>query len=288
MIKTRKISLAGSGWGAVAAYKSLCRIFPVLEVITKDQYLIKELRECDILLSDIKLGVAEVIICAGYKEVISREILKTKEIINVHYSLLPKYRGLHSTVWAILNEESELGLTIHRMNEKIDDGDIIYQFTTKNDGESTATFYMNMFNDWIDTNLGNIIISYFSGNIKAIKQDFSRATWVGKRSIEDCEIDFRKDHLYLKTFFRVLNPPYPKPFFRIKAKAKCYFPSKIVFLERKINTQIGRILNIDDKGLYISSKDGYVILSEITDLDGQEIANSKFMIGEYLEKKNGD
>jgi methionyl-tRNA formyltransferase len=50
--------------------------------------------------------------------------------------LLPKYRGLHSTVWSILNNEPYFGLTIHIMNEFIDDGPVVYQYKFRNSGQN--------------------------------------------------------------------------------------------------------------------------------------------------------
>ncbi|WP_294142919.1 formyltransferase family protein [uncultured Sanguibacteroides sp.] len=96
------------------------------------------------------------LIFAGYKPVVSPEVLKENICINIHYSLLPAYRGVHSTAWAILNDESYLGLTIHEINEYIDAGPIIHQYQVKNDFVSTFCDYLEGFNQYIELNLGRI------------------------------------------------------------------------------------------------------------------------------------
>lgn len=277
------ICIAGDGWGAIAAFRSISSMFPSMEIITKDDELVKLKRANDIILNDMKLSSSKIIICAGYKPIIKKDILSKQRIINIHYSLLPKYRGIHSTVWAILNDEEYLGLSIHEMNEFIDDGPLVYQFKVENDGCSSATHYMNLFNNWISNNLGQIIQKYLNGQIIPYPQNFNYATWVGRRNYEDCKIDFNKKHSYLKNFFRALNPPYPLPFFRINGNKKCFSAGKIAFIERNIVTHTGRILNIDNNGLYISSKEGYVILSDITDEQGNQVKYSNFRIGYFLE-----
>lgn len=277
------ICLAGDGWGAIAAFKSLKSVFEKVEVVTSDRKLLDSMDEYDMLVSEIQAVESQIIVCAGYKSIVNRKTLDSKTLINIHYSLLPKYRGLHSTVWAILNNEEYLGLTIHLMNEFIDDGPIIYQYKIENDGCSTATHYMQIFNDWISNNLGEILKKYIDSKLAPSMQNISEATWVGKRSYEDCKIDFNKTHLYIKNLFRALNPPYPLPFFRINSKKKCFSVGSIDYLERNIDTHIGRVLNVDAKGIYVSTPEGYVILSDIKDEKGIVIDYSFFKIGTFLD-----
>lgn len=277
------ICLAGEGWGAISAYNGLKTTFSKIEVVSNDNDLLAILDKNDTLLPNLNSATSNRIICAGYKPIIRGEILKLKEIINIHYSLLPKYRGLHSTVWAILNNEEYLGLSIHLMNENIDDGPIIYQFKIKNDQVSSATDYMNIFNNWITEDLGKIVLNYLKGLISPNEQNINNATWVGKRTYEDCKIDFTKSHLYIKNFYRALKPPYPRPFFRVRGKSQIYIANNVKFLERKIETHIGRILNIDKNGVYVSTAEGYIILSDIENEDGSKVEYFDFKNGAFLE-----
>lgn len=57
------------------------------------------------------------VITAGYKPLIPQEVIEKSKIINIHYSLLPKYRGLHSIIWALLNGEEYVGYSIHEIDQ---------------------------------------------------------------------------------------------------------------------------------------------------------------------------
>lgn len=281
-MKNTQICLAGDGWGAVAAYESLKKTFNNIDVITNDQAVLDLLNPKHKRIKDFSQTQSEFIICAGYRPIITKEQLLKWTFINIHYSMLPKYRGQHSTVWAILNDEDELGLTIHLMSEYIDDGPVLYQYSIKNDRQNSSTYYMESFNKCVQENLGQVVLDFLEKKISPIPQDKSQATWVGRRYKKDCKIDFHKDNVYLKNFFRALVPPYPLPYIKINKTNKEYSIRKASLIERKINTHIGRILNIDNEGVYVSSKSGYVILEEILDENGSLVDNFQFKIGTFL------
>jgi methionyl-tRNA formyltransferase len=64
-----------------------------------------------------------------YNNIIKPALFKTKRLINIHFSHLPKYKGMYTSCWPILNGESESGVTLHRIDKGIDTGDIIAQAT---------------------------------------------------------------------------------------------------------------------------------------------------------------
>ena len=65
--------------------------------------------------------------------------------INIHASILPKYKGKHSDVWALINDEKTLGITVHKINEKFDDGEILHIEEIKiNDSMTNKEIYQNI------------------------------------------------------------------------------------------------------------------------------------------------
>lgn len=274
-----KIGFAGEGWGAIVAVKSLQQYFDI-ECFSLDENVIKELSGDYNLIFSFEEFKSEVIVCAGYKQLIPEIFILKYSIVNIHYSLLPDYRGLHSTAWAIMNGEKYLGLTIHLMNENIDDGPILHQKKFYNDKISSATYYMELMNKYILENFGKVIHQYVKGDLIPTEQDKKRASWVGKRGIDHNIINFEKSFEICKRLFRVLKHPYPYP--QIKYKGKFYSVCKIKFHESKIDTDLSRILNIDQEGIWVKSLDGYIILDEIKDSSGNLIKNKTFKIGNYL------
>lgn len=266
-----KIFLSGDGWGAIAAYESLAKEFIAIHVNTNDLELKNKIRQTDILVEGFSDERFDLIICSGHKEIISTEFLKKNKVINIHYSLLPKYRGLHSTVWAIINGEERLGLTVHEMNEKIDDGPIINQHAILYDNQS-AKEIMELCNEYIKENLAKILIKYKSGEIKPIPQQKDNATWVCKRNLDDCIVDFNLSVELLKRFFKALVRPYPLPAIIINEKR--YEIIKADFKSASYIMHNGRVVNIDEEGVWIKVKDGFIIIQELIDESG----NNKYPV----------
>lgn len=273
----RDVVLLGDGWGAEAAFKGLISSFPNMKVITEDLTICPDSYLMD---GDLLTFQDKVLIFAGYKPIVPYCVLQRNLCVNIHYSLLPKYRGLHSTVWAILNDEPELGLTVHEMSRFLDDGPIIHQYKVANDFITTSREYMEQFNLYIEKELGTIIRDYLSGKFFPVQQDKKQATWVGRRKKEDCLIDFNRPISYQKAFFRALVLPYPRPFIRYKGIE--YTVTKVAYHKVDLDTHIGRILNIDEDGLWVKCKDGYMILQELLDRKEHVIPFDTFRIGVFL------
>lgn len=274
--------IAGDGWGAQAAFDSLYNSRMNLSVLTSDYSLINRCKHCEIpVINDLQALKNHVIVFAGYKPIVDKQVLVDNKCINIHYSLLPAYRGFHSTVWAILNDEERVGLTIHEMSEYIDDGDIINQYSIVNDQEKTSFDYMNEFNQYIQNNLFDVISKYLKGEIIPKRQDKSKASWVGKRNVNHCKVDFSKSLKFQKNFFRALVFPYPTPWILIGVTK--YNIRKIKLHYSSIETDIGRLLNIDNEGLWIKCLDGYLIIQELEDEQGKLIDLNSFKIGLYCK-----
>ncbi len=197
------------------------------------------------------------IVCAGYTKIIPKEFLKNKTIINTHPSLLPKYRGLHALAWAILNMEEELGVTINLMNEYIDDGDILEQFKIKYECQ-TSQEIMILFEDYIATNLGRVVLGFLEEKIIPVKQDKSKATWVTKRNLNDCILDFNASNDYISAIFRALVEPYPLPIIKFKNNLYEIISHKLIETTYKMHT--GTVINIENNDVYIKTSEGILII----------------------------
>lgn len=282
MKEFKRIIVIGDGWGAVAVLKGLKNfILPVYAVSNDEDVLAIAEWTAD---ADLALYHAELLLFAGYKPIVPKEVLNTNCCINIHYSLLPQYRGLHSTVWAILNDEPELGGTIHLMNEYIDDGDILYQFRVMNDRIGTSRQYMETFNKIVEENIADVITRFINGTLTPQPQNKKYASWVGKRNEKDCMLDCTKPIAYQKAFFRALVSPYPLPY--IIHKEQKYVVTKVSFHPSPIQTHIGRILNIDNEGIWVKIADGYMVLQELRNEENEIIPYSIFRIGQYVNKFN--
>jgi formyltetrahydrofolate-dependent phosphoribosylglycinamide formyltransferase len=94
------------------------------------------------ILQILKKKKISLICLAGYMKIISNNFIKKygKKIINIHPSLLPKFKGLNTFVRVLKNNEKKTGCTVHYVNEKLDSGHIILQksfYINSNDNEKT-------------------------------------------------------------------------------------------------------------------------------------------------------
>lgn len=262
--------MAGDGWGAESARKGLEPYFEtIVSVSEEDRSVLIRLK-------------GEIIVFDGFKPIVPHDVIANNVCINIHYSLLPKYRGLHSTVWAILNDEDNIGISIHLMNDNIDDGAIIHQKVYENDRIRTSREYIETYNNYIADNLGKILVDYFQCKTKLIENNKKEATWVGMRNHQDCKIDFNKDIKYLQCFFRALVAPYPLPY--VEYKGAELSVTKVDFHFVNCDTHRGRILNIDNDGIWIKAKDGYIVLKELRDSDNKIVPFDSFRIGQYFNR----
>ena len=132
----------------------------------------------------------------------------------IHASLLPKYAGGAPLVWAIINGEEKTGVTLFKLEDGVDDGDIIAQ------SEINIGFDDSIKEVYDKATIASIEILYNSllniNTIDFIKQDKTKIEVFSQRSPNDGEIDFNKTGLEIYNFIRAQSPPYPGAFFKTK------------------------------------------------------------------------
>ena len=166
---------------AIKAF-ALRRGIPVLEPgrIRKDETVLPRIREAR---PDIQVVVA-------YGQIIPGSIIDfpARRSLNVHFSLLPKYRGAAPVQWAILNGETETGVTIFELNERMDEGDILAQVRTAIGPRESAGELESRLAD-----MGAGLLVETLDRIDALErrpQDNSQATLAPKIGKEDGRIDW--------------------------------------------------------------------------------------------------
>lgn len=133
----------------------------------------------------------DLIVVGSFNQIIPMDIISIPKlgVINVHPSLLPKYRGATPTVWALLNNEEETGVTVHFIDdEKVDSGRIISQAKLKikpSDTDSSLRFRLAELSEEVLSDALDLII--IKGKKTFQQQDESRATYYPKRTLKDAE-----------------------------------------------------------------------------------------------------
>ncbi|MGB5447194.1 MAG: formyltransferase family protein, partial [Psychromonas sp.] len=125
----------------------------------------------------------DIIFSFYYRHLLSRDILDITpdNAFNLHGSLLPAYRGRAPINWALINGETETGLTLHCMTEKADAGDIVVQQKITISASDTALTLHQKMTELTSAMLDNILPAIIIGQHTLSKQDESQATYFGRR-----------------------------------------------------------------------------------------------------------
>lgn len=224
----------------------------------------------------------DVICVVAYGKIIPKEILEIPKYgcINVHGSLLPKYRGAAPIQWSVLNGDKETGVTTMFMDEGMDTGDMIEKEKLQiGDDETTGELWDRM------SELGaKMLVSTLekleSGNYKREKQsdDFSVAPMLKK---EMARIDWNKDDsAKIKNLVRGLNPFMGAFSFLNDKKIKFW---KVKIIDEKFDEKPGTVIMADEKkGLIISTLDGAISVLEIQGENARKMPFSDYLRGNKI------
>ena len=256
---------------------SLKHNIPVIqpEKIRKDLLALEKIKEVN----------PELNVVVAYGQIIPASMiyLPKHNSINLHFSLLPKYRGASPVHWAILNGEEKTGVTIFELNENMDEGDIL----TKQEVEILPGEYAHE----LETRLAEIGAKLLCQTIERIdsisheKQDHSQATYATRLKKEDGRIDWTKEALFIERQVRACTPwPSAYSFFeekRIKIlKGREQIGEYPDFLP-------GKILGAKKEGLEVGCGQDSIFLIEELQPEGKKAMSAHaFSLGAKIESDN--
>lgn len=174
-------------------------------------------------INDIKSKIenlkSEIGVVISYGQIIPEEILEIPEcgFINVHGSLLPKYRGAACAQAAILNGDKQTGITIIKIDKGLDTGPILWQDKLPIAPDDTAETLLEKLSRLAAEILPSVIEKYIAGEIKPIPQDDAQASYVKQLKKQDGLIDWTKPAKEIERFVRAMQP-WPGAFTNIKNK----------------------------------------------------------------------
>ena len=204
----------------------------------------------------------DIIITCAYGQIIPKEILDYPRLgcINVHASLLPKYRGGAPIHWSIINGDKKTGITIMYMDVGMDTGDIISQdeieILDSDNLESVHDKLSILGRDLLLETLPSII----DGTNDRLKQDESKVEYAYNIKREEEHIDFNKTSREVFNLIRGLSP--------IPSSNSILFGEEMKILESKIGSDnysgtCGEIVDITKEGIVVKTSDGSIILTKI-------------------------
>ncbi|MFJ5831813.1 methionyl-tRNA formyltransferase [Streptomyces sp. NPDC093089] len=209
--------------------------------------------------------------------------------LNVHDSLLPKYAGFSPLIWALINGETEVGVTAHMMDEVLDAGDIVQQRTVAVGPTDTATDLFHKTVDLIAPVTIGALDLIASGRTDFTPQDRSQASFFHKRAEEDVLIDWNWPAEVLERLVRAQSAPYPPAFTHHRGK-RLEVLSAVVSTGRYGGTP-GRVFYREGDGVVIvagaDARTGLnhgLALTRVRTEDGRELPATEYFtsMGGYL------
>ena len=220
-----------------------------------------KIRKDEIALDKIKEIEPDLNVVVAYGQIIPSSIiyLPRYNSLNVHFSLLPKYRGASPVQKALLDGEAKTGITIFELNEKMDEGDILVQeevnvFPDENAAELEARLAQKG---------ADLLIKAIAqiDKLKHRKQDHSQATYAPKIRKEDGKIDWTKNSLYIERRVRAFTP-WPSAYAFLKDIRIKIHKGRKIEKEAPPGSSAGEISGIKKEGIEVCCGEGSIYLIE--------------------------
>lgn len=230
---------------------------------------------------DLKSLNPDIMVTCAYGQILSSEILNIPKygIINIHASLLPKYRGASPIQWAIINGDKTTGVTIMQTAEGVDTGDILDVIETEIYPNETAGELFDRLSLLGAELIVKVLDDIENGKITKTVQDESKATKVGMIKKEDGAIDFSKSATQIVNLIRGLNP-WPVAFTTLDGKILKIFKAEVV--DKSGN--YGEVLSSSiDSGLVIATGDKAIKVLELQLEGNKRLPIRDFLIGKKIQ-----
>lgn len=220
---------------------------------------------------------ADAMIVAAYGLILPREVLSIPRLgcLNIHASLLPRWRGAAPIQRAILAGDGETGITIMQMDVGLDTGPMLLRFPLAMDGQETA----QSLHDKLATLGASAIVESLSrlqqGPLPGQSQDDSQASYAAKLSKAEARLDWRQPARQLERAVRAYNP-FPV--------AQGVFKGEVWRIWKALVQEDGRglpgeILGADRTGLLVACGEGALLLQEIQKAGGKRLSAAQFLQG---------
>jgi len=211
---------------------------------------------------------ADIMIVVAYGLILPTIVLETPRLgcLNVHGSLLPRWRGAAPIQRAIWAGDAETGVTIMQMNEGLDTGDMLTKVSCPIDADETSSSLYDKLATQAPQVLVDTIEQLTKGQITAQVQDENLANYAKKLSKTEALIDWSQDASFIERCVRAFNP-WPMSYFEIAGKpVKVH---KVNVINEKTDKTPGTILSANKEGIQVATGNGLINL-QIIQLSGKK------------------
>ncbi len=232
----------------------------------------------------------DVIVVVAFGQKISDKILNLPKhkCVNIHASLLPKYRGAAPINWAIINGEKETGITTIVMSNKMDAGEVILRKSLTVGPEETAGELGDRLSQLGAETLLESLMQIETGNAKYTQQDEGLVSLAPKIKKEDGLIDWNQEESKIHDFVRGMNPKPSAYTFLVRNNSK----ERIIILKTEKENSFhngktiapGTIMDISNQGIKTATKNGSIWIKEVKPEGKRMMSAAAFSRGHDLKE----
>jgi methionyl-tRNA formyltransferase len=223
------------------------------------------------------------IVVVAFGQILPKEILDIPKYgcINLHASLLPKYRGAAPINWCIIEGESKSGNTTMLMDVGLDTGDML--LTEEIELQSTMT--AGELHDILMNNGGELLVKTINGiinnNIKPVRQEDDHSSYASMLGKEMAKINWECSNVNIHNFIRGLNP-WPIAYTHYKDTVMKIYKSRV--LNEESSKEIGTIIEVSKEGLKVSTGSGVLLVEEIQFPGKKTMKIKDYIVGNSIDE----
>ena len=229
----------------------------------------------------IKILEVDFLIVVAYGKILPKWLLELPSVssINIHFSLLPKYRGASPIQSALLNGDKETGITFIEMSEKLDSGNIISTEKTKIFMDDNKVKLETRLTGMSIKKINNVLIESAKQNKSSIKQDDSNASYCQKILKVDSITNFNDTSINIFNKFRAFIEWPGLAFYHNNTLIKIH---GLEVLDQINTDKPGTIYKFDSTGLYINTIDSVIVITHLQ-LPNRNIISSSDAFNSYKD-----
>jgi len=228
----------------------------------------------------------DLIVLTAYGRILPAELINLPPhgTINVHASLLPKYRGAAPIQWAIINGETETGVTIMQMDEGLDTGDVLLVEKFPISPDDTAGSLFMKLAELGGTALKKALAQLRVNKLTPIKQDDSLATHAPLLKKEDGLVDWSRSAEQISCLIRGLDP-WPTTYTTLSGKRFRLFTPQVVDLTdyQDKGDAPGTVCRADHNGLVAKTGKGSLLIREVQPEGSKRMTVDAFLRGHPIK-----
>lgn len=259
---------------------------PVKEVALEHNipvYQPLKIRGNEEVINEIKAMEPDFIIVVAFGQLLPKEVLDIPKYgcINLHGSLLPKYRGAAPIQWSVINGEKKSGNTTMLMDVGLDTGDMLLKDEVDITENMTAgELYDTLMKRGAEL-LANTIKAVKNGSVVPEKQNNEESSYASMLNKEIAKIDWNISAKRIHNLIRGLNP-WPIAYTYYKDEMMKIYQSKVIERQHKLNP--GTIIKVSKSGIEVATGDGILLIEKVQFPNGKPLSVEQYINGHTIEE----